>query len=324
MTTKRVSTLLLHLSASVLFLSFVLIHWEDYTYSLSAFSEKAFLAAFVSCLLLIGVFYLNYFVLIPRFYLNKKYLHQGLSYFSLLGLLYLFCCFWEKSSNPVEIGAVLVFPMATTLAISSLLRVNYHWKNMQTVRNDLEIGQLKEQLNPHFLYNTLNGIYSLALLKSEETPEAILKLSNLLRYVSNKEIPASVNVEEDIEYLENYIHLQQLRAGATAQISYQKEVKATGLKIVPMLTWVFVDNAIKYGINPEFDSPISIDLQITEGKFFLKVKNRKMQIPQTLLEQKEIGTSKTLEALNLFYPQRHELHIFDDSDTYTVELSINL
>lgn len=324
MTTKRVSTLLLHLSASVLFMSFVLIHWEDYAYSLSAFSERAFQAAFVSCLLLVGVFYLNYFVFIPRFYLNKKYLHQGLSYFSIIGLLYLFCCFWEKSSNPVEIGAVLVFPMATTLAISSLLRVNYHWKNMQTVRNDLEIGQMKEQINPHFLYNTLNGIYSLALLKSEETPEAILKLSNLLRYVSNKEIPSSVDVEEDIEYLENYIHLQKLRAGSTAQISYQKEVKGNGLKIVPMLTWVFIDNAIKYGINPEFDSPITIDLKVADGKFNLKVKNRKLQIPEALMEQKEIGTSKTLEALNLFYPQKHKLHIFDDTDTYSVELTINL
>jgi LytS/YehU family sensor histidine kinase len=302
----------------------MLIHWDDHSYGLSAFSETAFQAAFVTCVLLVGVFYSNYFVLIPRFYLNKKFIHQGLSYFSLFGLLYLFCCVWEKKNYPVELGAVLVFPMATTLALSSLLRVNYHWKNLQTVRNDLESGQLKEQLSPHFLYNTLNGIYSLALLKSEETPEAILKLSNLLRYVSNKETPSKVNVEEDIEYLENYIHLQQLRAGATAQISYQKEVNASGLKIVPMLTWVFVDNAIKFGINPEFDSPISIDLKVSESRFFLKVMNRKMKLPQNLMEQKEVGTSKTIEALNLFYPNRHELHIHDDIDTYTVELSINL
>jgi len=324
MTSKRVSSLLLHLSALVLFMSFMLIHWDDYSYGLSAFSETAFQAAFVTCVLLVGVFYLNYFVVIPRFYLNKKFLQQGLSYLLLLGLLYLVCCVWEKKSYPVEVGAVLVFPMATTLALSSLLRVNYHWKNLQTVRNDLETGQLKEQLSPHFLYNTLNGIYSLAILKSEETPEAILKLSNLLRYVSNKETPTKVDVEEDIEYLENYIHLQQLRAGATAQISYQKEVNSFGLKIVPLLTWVFVDNAIKFGINPEFDSPISIDLKVSEGRFFLKVKNRKMRISQTLMEQNEIGMSKTIEALNLFYPNRHELHIHDDIDTYTVELSINL
>lgn len=196
--------------------------------------------------------------------------------------------------------------------------------NMQSEKLKTEVAYLKAQINPHFLFNTLNSVYALTLEKSDLAPEAILKLSSMMRYVVSESSRETVSLEKEIDYIKNYISLQQLRMDVEAALSFIITGNPRGKSISPLLLIPFIENAFKYGLNPEEDSFVTINIDITDDELKLNIENSivNMDFPQE--EKTEQGIENTRQRLAYLYPDKHKLHIFDTGHTFTVNLSIIL
>jgi LytS/YehU family sensor histidine kinase len=185
-----------------------------------------------------------------------------------------------------------------------------------------ELAFLKSQINPHFLFNSLNNIYSLAYQKAEKTPEAILKLSEIMRYMLYESNVDKVALSDEIRYLQNYIELQKLRFKDHIHIKFEIIGDLFGLKITPLILISFVENAFKHGIATDIDVPISITLNLSQGKLFFQVVNKKSEMNKDMTGG--IGLSNVKRRLELLYKGQYNLNIDDKNDIYRCELNLNL
>jgi sensor histidine kinase YesM len=129
-----------------------------------------------------------------------------------------------------------------------------------------ELSFLHMQINPHFLFNSLNTIYGMSLKKSDNAPKAVLKLSQLLRYMIEETGHNTVPLEQEVTYLNNFIELQKMRSGPSLSVTFDVEGDINGANIAPMLLLPFVENAFKYGLNNSLDSPIQISLWVSKER----------------------------------------------------------
>jgi LytS/YehU family sensor histidine kinase len=203
--------------------------------------------------------------------------------------------------------------MAFTLKMSNL------WKQTQKEKLDAELLYLKAQINPHFLFNTLNSIYSLAIVKSDMTASAIVKLSGMMRYVLSEAHLETVSLQKETAYISDYIELQKLRLTESANLHFILTGYNTGKQIAPLLLIPFIENAFKFGVNPEKKSEISIHIDIEESHLFLFVKNDKVN---DSAEHNGLGIANTQSRLQLLYPGKHELNITDTENQFSVSLKI--
>ena len=187
-----------------------------------------------------------------------------------------------------------------------------------------ELAFLKSQVNPHFLFNILNNICSLARKKSEETENAIIKLAQIMRYMLQDSKDEKVSLEKELEYLRNYIELQRLRISDQVKIHYTVEGQPEAILIEPLLLIPFVENAFKHGVSYLEDSVIDILLLINTARLSLQVHNkilrRDIEIP---FPDSGIGLKNVIRRLELLYPDKHSLIIKDDGKEYQVELTIH-
>ncbi|NOX48096.1 MAG: hypothetical protein GXO89_14070 [Chlorobi bacterium] len=213
------------------------------------------------------------------------------------------------------------------LLLSTSIKVTQEWyrneKEKQVMEKEklaTELSFLKSQVNPHFLFNTLNGIYSLANQKSDKTGGAIVKLSELMRhmlYESEKEI---VDLEKEIAYLENYIGLQKLRLSKDSNVSFSVEGGTIGKKIEPMLMIPFIENAFKHGVGTD-GANIDVSIKVTNEELNLKVVNR-ISKSQRKDESSGIGLVNIKKQLENRYPDKHRLEIADNGETFSVDLRL--
>lgn len=218
-------------------------------------------------------------------------------------------------------------PLVSFLLVFSLgflLKVNQRLANIEAEKLKTEVSYLRAQINPHFLFNTLNSVYALALEKSDFAPEAILKLSSMMRYVVTESSRESVSLEKEIDYIKNYISLQQLRMDGDASFSFIIAGNPIGKRISPLLLIPFIENAFKYGLNPEKESFIAINVEITAHELILNIENNKVNMEPGKDEKSEQGIKNTAQRLAYLYPDKHKLRIFDTEHTFTVNLSITL
>lgn len=212
-------------------------------------------------------------------------------------------------------------------SVSSLISILIQATNrLRKVENDqlqAELGQLKAQIQPHFLFNTLNSIYALAIRNDERTADTIVQLSEFLRYIIGDANREQVPLATELNYINNYIGLQKARLRDALRIDYQLNGHANGLQIAPLILFSFIENAFKYGVNPEEDSPIDIYLTIKENRLDLFVSNNKVQVSQ-LEASTGIGLANTRERLRLIYPGAHELTIDDTGGQFRVTLILTL
>ncbi|MFA5046194.1 MAG: sensor histidine kinase [Paludibacter sp.] len=298
--------------------------------------------------LLIVFFYFNYYYVIPRFYHQKKYLLWIAITLLAFAIILLLPRIFIPDFHPVqnfhpdrnlfphkqqpfhENSIFRQFRFEETLTkflvvfvLSLLLRTRELWKKSQQEKKQAELSYLKSQVNPHFLFNTLNGIYSLALDKSEKTPDAIVKLSELMRYVISDISKNLVPIQDEIQHLLNYIELQKLRLGETVEIKFNVTGVITEQQIAPLLLIPFVENAFKYGIHPESTSKINIQLDINEDKMEFMVKNR-IETASGFFVQNGTGLDNVKRRLALIYPGNFNLTIRDNDQNYTVILTLKL
>lgn len=295
----------------------------------------------VQNVLLIGFFYLNYAVLIPRVLTVQRrrwvyftsILLCFLVFLVLVGIFQYYFLphkeffegerFYQKISF---MGSFFLFGLAW--AASSGIRLNAEWKKAEERRREsenarlnAELNQLKSQLNPHFLFNTLNGIYTLTLTKNDAAPEAVLKLSHLLRYVTAETSQDFVPLERDLEHLQHFIALHEMRLTAKTPVTCIVEGHPAGQQIAPLLLLPFVENAFKFGSSARELSPINISLKIKEHSLEFTCQN---QVRNPDSDSTGIGITNTRRRLDLLYPGRYELDIAEREGRFIVVLKITL
>lgn len=186
-------------------------------------------------------------------------------------------------------------------------------------RANAELSFLKAQINPHFLYNTLNNIYTLCVTGSEHAAESIMKLSNIMRYVTDEAEANFVPLHGELECIENFIELQKLRLGKKVTLNYQVTGESSGHLISPLILMTFIENVFKYGLSNYTETQIDISIAVepsrivfyTQNKIF---KNKRKQ------ERSGLGIKNTRQRLEHLYADKHSLTIDDKNDLFTVKL----
>lgn len=191
----------------------------------------------------------------------------------------------------------------------------------EKLRAELEL--LKGQLHPHFMFNTLNSIYSMALRNSTQTAEAIHKLSNLMRYMITECNTPAIELEQEIQIIKTYVELEKSRLGDRLDHTMNIQGHLSGRKIAPLLLLPFVENSFKHGAYmSEEQAWVSLDIVLKDDQFVFKLingKNSQLKPPAS-----GIGLVNVKKRLDLLYPQGHDLRISEDEDTFVVTLTLML
>lgn len=317
--------------------------------------------------LVIAVFYINYYGLIPKFYFGRRYL-----FFLLLNIAgFVAIDFMASSVNAPRSPAVMrapgpngpqdfappapphsvpgntpgppplphgpshhffmdisqhLFVFLFVLFLALLLKIRERLKQAEKEKLRAELSYLKARINPHFLFNILNGIYALTIERSDKAPDAVTRLSGMMRYVLGESGKEMVSLPQELDYIRNYIALQEFRFGPTIRLSYHIDDSgaATHFRIAPLILIPFIENAFKHGVNPEEDSEIRISVNITGSDLHLEVFNKKVQVRHTPEEHSGLGIANTRRRLSLLYPHKHTLDIEDNKDDFRVFVTLKL
>lgn len=227
-------------------------------------------------------------------------------------------------------GAASYLTMTTMLGITSMIVLFKYWvkKQQEWMRAEkekvtAELQLLKAQLHPHFLFNTLNNIYSFSLENSPKTPELILKLSSLLSYMLYDCKVEEVLLEKEIEVMKNYIDLEKERYGNKIEISINIDGDIKDKFIAPLLLLPFLENAFKHGTSEQLEKPwLSLDLSVKKYTMKCKIVNSKNN--NVRLNEKGIGIQNIKKRLAFLYPNKYELKMTDEEDFFVVSLLLEL
>lgn len=196
--------------------------------------------------------------------------------------------------------------------------------NETLLLNQMQLNSLKNQLNPHFLFNTFNTLYGISLEFPERTPDLIMKVSQLMRYQVESNTKQCVSVEDEVSFISSYIQLEKERVGYRCEINYECKIDCENTyKISPMLLIAFVENAFKHGTCAIENCYVDIKLTVESGKLSLKVKNSIPEKQNTVVSTK-IGIKNTTERLKLIYGDSYKLDISEDQKIFTVNLEMQL
>lgn len=329
---NRLRDILIHLISCAAFISVPIFLAHEETGK--AITSRGNLRDILGYFLIIGYFYINFYYLIPRFYLKRQYV-----LFVLLTLCAYFLItalptatlplaprpeklrHWGQSAWLGDAGHYF-FPFIAVFLISLMLRIRDQWKRAREDKTIAELAFLKSQIQPHFLYNTLNTIYALSIEGAPETPDAIARLSAMMRYVTDETALDYVPLSRELAYIESYITLQELRFGRTVGISSIVHGKSEGFQIAPMMLIPFIENAFKHGINPEEESGIVVRINIEDNVLRLNVRNRLVHVQRE--DERGLGLANTRSRLNLLYAGRYELYTSAKDGLYTINLTLTL
>ncbi|WP_347158419.1 sensor histidine kinase [Pontibacter chitinilyticus] len=311
---------------------------------------NAFMVELVELPFKMGLVYFNMYYLLPRYLLQNRYLEfftyllllmaliAALMQFVLVPfLIHPFFCpttctednltFYRFVKNGVNISYVV--------AITAVIALLKNWySHQQAARNltqdklEAELKVLKAQIHPHFLFNTLNSLYSLTLKKSDNAPEAVLKLSGLMNYMLYEANAAKVPLEKELNYIRNYIALERIRYGERVDVAYTEAGNIAGQHLAPMLLLPFVENAFKHGVSTETGNAwIRIDVKVQDQRLVLLVENCKCgdrASRSTRDMASGIGLKNLRRRLELLYKDRFVLEVEDEAESYAARLELHL
>ncbi|MBL0741376.1 sensor histidine kinase [Chryseolinea lacunae] len=313
-----------------------------------------------------SIFYFLSYYVVPKLLFKRKYLHMALC-LVLVYYFYAFVAFVEYSLLPrfVDIpgkgyhmyaqrllneGVVGILRLKDApeilLDLSYLLSPALIMKLAVTVLNlstqafklerdnlNLELAFLKSQINPHFLFNTLNNIYSLTLDKSDNAPAIVLKLADLMRYTLYDSNAPSVPLEKELLFFANYVELEKIRHTKRVTIDVEFYGNSDGLSIAPLIIFPFIENAFKHGINKSIKrSWVSIRLGAENGVLKAEVGNSRFSPTPTEREKEKnkgkkvggIGIANARKRLDLLYPHAYTLNVVEDVSSFLINLTITL
>ncbi|MBO9635363.1 MAG: histidine kinase [Chitinophagaceae bacterium] len=220
----------------------------------------------------------------------------------------------------------VAFPAGLLLAfrlVNTQLAAKQREKDLLQTQLSTELRLLKSQLNPHFLFNTLNNIYALSRKKSDLTPEVVLKLSELLSFLLYEAGNDTIPIEKEVKFLEDYIDLQKIRFNDGLSVVFNKNIDQASDPIAPLLLLPLVENAFKHGASENhFDSFINIDLKLQKGDMHFKIENS-FEKNGHHHNAGNIGLSNTTRQLELMYRQQ-KMEIDRKENVFSISLSVNL
>jgi len=303
----------------------------------------------ITCLLTLIAINLMY--LLPKLYFKQKFVQYFLTSLLLfVGIIWLlntdiliFSELAEKYNLPEKLSqqrsdtqAVTwlryFIPLIISFVGSTMIELT-HFANkkeraaisIEKEKLDTEIKFLKSQINPHFLFNVLNNIYTLTVVKSDNAPANLMRLSEMLRYMLYDTNNGKVPLQKEIDYLENYISLASLKDSRGLNIKVDLDKSKAGLKIAPLLLIPFVENAFKHSnIEDSKNGFINISLRTKNKILEFNIKN---SIPNVAFKKDKIGgigLPNTKQRLELLYPNKHILHISNSGKVYSVYLKLDL
>lgn len=290
------------------------------------------------------IVYVNILYLIPKFLQGKRPLLYVASLLLLSFLLtpiraatHLFVNqhSFESNSYVVENTNTIFLIYVFVCLISTVFQVTSDWMTHQNEKKDLEsqnlqseLRFLKSQINPHFFFNTLNNLYALTLKKSDLAPEIVLRLSEMMRYMLYESNEKRVTLENEINYVKNYLELEKLRQGNKFNIQFNLEGQAGNQQIAPLMFIPFLENSFKHGLDNQIKSGfVNIHMSLKDDSVEMDIENSK---PPTIPEKNSdkisggIGLENVKRRLKLLYPQKHALEITDKPNTFKVSLNIQL
>ncbi len=214
--------------------------------------------------------------------------------------------------------------------VAATLKLFRYWYRKETINQQLvkekiisELQLLKAQVHPHFLFNTLNNLYSLTLKKSARAPEVVKKLSELIQYMLQECSATEIAVEKEVRMIANYIELEKLRYGTRLHISMDITGELAGKYITPLLMIPFVENAFKHGASEQSETAlIAIALDVSDKTFSFSISNSCNEVTRTPFGG--IGLSNVKKRLQLLYPGQHQLDIITEENIYKVNMQVEL
>lgn len=337
---KKHSSVLLHISLWLLLFALPYLLRSSYENKMIHFmvNERFEVHNGISFLTWIGLFYLNAFFLLPRFYFTKSY-NQ---YFAAVGIVLLVLSFinWASFSLLLPEATFRIplfilryfFPCLFVLAVSTAyalfqdrMRTNRLAQERETENLKTELLFLRSQVSPHFLFNVLNNMVALARKGSDQLEPSLIKLSALLRYMLYEAAEEKVPLEKEVTYLKSYIDLQTQRFRKGMQVHVVLKEADAAYEIEPMLLIPFVENAFKHGVTGTPDAAIEIELSATKGLLHLLVRNKYNEDDAAPKERSSgIGLANVMRRLNLLYKNGHTLLVAKREGWFNVSLQLNL
>lgn len=304
----------------------------------------------VSILSLFGmglVYVVNAFVLFPRYFtvsnFKQNIVYIVLSFLLVVVVAIFFTYFdWSISSEfrhpPRKFKYPMVMPffgrfmwLSVILLVSTFAlvveRLIHQVEQTEKAKSDQvksELKLLKAQINPHFLFNALNNIYSLSYMKSDDAPKSVLRLSNMLRHVLSDEDKDAVDLGAELEYVEDYIAFQRLRIPENVNISFEKEIDNEHIHVPQMLMMPFIENAFKYSRieEEEEDAFISIFVKSKNKVLHFNIKNNKAK--SSVQGGTGMGMNNVKKRLDILFLEKHQLNVIDEQDVFEIDLKIEL
>lgn len=234
----------------------------------------------------------------------------------------------KNDSNYIDITSIFIFIIV--LAFSMAIRLVEQWQQTEqralraeADKANAELSFLKAQINPHFLYNTLNNIYTLSLMQSEHTSDSIMKLSNIMRYVIDDATHNFVSIESEVACISNYIDLQKLRIGNKVKLDFNVDLDSNEYKIAPLVLMTFVENLFKYGISKHEETVLKIHIIALAKELTFYTQNSIFDRKKPL-QSTGIGIQNTKQRLAHLYPDKHKLVITDANGLFIVKLNLML
>jgi two-component system, LytTR family, sensor kinase len=305
------------------------------------------------------LYYLNVLFLLPRLYFKKQTLIYAVSVLLLIVLVWFIHPFDNmvkmnnamnnrppppdrfriETNNPPppfndkerigpRVDIVSIFLGIVVLAMGIAVKTVEEWQATkqklsltETDKLNAELSFLKAQINPHFLFNTLNNLYTLAITKNEKTAEGIMGLSNIMRYVTDDATADFVPLQKEIDCINDFIELQRLRLNEMTTINFSVPGNTEHKRIAPLLFMTFVENCFKYGTSNRETSPIKIRIECTDDAIIFSSENN-IYNRLMIVERKGVGLQNVKQRLQHLYPGQHQLSITEAAGVFNVSLTI--
>lgn len=285
--------------------------------------------------------YVMMYVCLPLF-LKRRYFEVALIFFvtfvvtafSAHALMYYFSNYYNSDVRLFEVSKLAVrgFYLFANAAIATIIKLSKMWYQnelrlgeMQSIRLESELKMLKDQINPHFMFNTLNNLYGLIERNPRHAQEMVLGLSRILHYMLHESNHPLVSVRKEMNCVRDYIELEKIRYPGNLAVSINQQQQTECLGIVPMVIFPFVENSFKHGASETIDTAwINIDCSIYKDDFVFKIENARSMEPPDVAKAGGIGLNNVRRRLELLYGGDHSLQIFDGHDTFLVVLKIRL
>jgi len=316
----------------------------------TGFNGLHYLMTCMQPLFLMIVFYLNYLVLAPKLFVAGKHRYDLLINVVLLTAMGVTLHYWMIYTNEIygnhairrtydllgtisyivrdSLNLAVFAAGATALALArQWVSTDQKLKEAEAARAQAELKNLRNQINPHFLLNTLNNIYALTAISAERAQEAIMELSKMLRHMLYEYQQPTVPLKDEVDFIRNYVSLMKLRLPASVDVVFTVNCKECDLHISPMLIISLVENAFKHGISPTEPSFVHIEVFIDKPKREVTFDIRNSNFPKTEQDRSGhgIGLQQVERRLKLIYPGKHtwEKGLTDDGKTYFSKITID-